>query len=137
VSREREMDQALDSNGPGSRRFRHLIERERRDMGWLVHVVACMYDEISGGRISKPTTYPHEVIREYEDRLNEACEEAMAEERVRISEAVEGLAEKLGRRYQAVGQDWAIPVDRLPVAAIIAIINDKEVSDENASGSGS
>jgi hypothetical protein len=132
MSREREMDQALRSDEPGSRRFRDLIARERSDMGWLVHVVACMYDEISGGRISKPTTYPHEVIRKYEDRLNEACDEAVGEERLRATEAVQSLAEKLGRRYQSAGQDWPTPPKYVPVDAVIAIINDKEVTSASS-----
>lgn len=66
---------------PGSRRFRELLHRERQDMGWLIHVVAAMYDEISGGRISKPMTYPSEVIAAYQQRLMEAEEEAAAEAR--------------------------------------------------------
>lgn len=74
---------------PGERRYRDLLARERQDMAWLVHVVAVMYDDISGGRISKPMTMPGEVLREYERRTDEAIDEAVAEERERI---IVGLA---------------------------------------------
>lgn len=123
MSREREMDQALRSDEPGSRRFRDLIARERSDMGWLVHVVACMYDEISGGRISKPTTYPHEVISQFEERLNEACDEAVAEERERITEAVQGLLIKPnGYWVEAMSEV-------ISQAAVVAIVNNQEVTN--------
>lgn len=64
--------------GPGARRYRELVRRERQDMAWLVHCVAAMYDEISGGRISKPMTYPSEVVGQFSERLNEAADEAVA-----------------------------------------------------------
>jgi hypothetical protein len=132
MSREREMDQALRSDEPGSRRFRDLIARERSDMAWLVHVVASMYDEISGGRVSIPMTYPHEVITAFDERMEEGADEAVGEERLRATEAVQSLAEKLGRRYQSAGQDWPTAPKYVPVDAVIAIINDKEVTSADS-----
>ena len=86
----------LDESGPGSRRFRDLLARERQDMAWLVHVVAVMYDEVSGGRISKPMTYPEEVVRTFEERAREWADEAEAEaaaaERARILDDLWALA---------------------------------------------
>jgi len=63
----------------GYRRFKEILDRERSDMAWLVHAVAAMYDEISGGRISIPTTYPGEVVQQFEERLNDARDEAVRE----------------------------------------------------------
>jgi hypothetical protein len=88
---------ALDAiAAPGSRRFRDLLARERHDVEMLARHVAEMYDEISGGLISKPNTRPFEVIRLYHERTDREIEEAVAEARATlladIRERVEGLA---------------------------------------------
>jgi hypothetical protein len=61
-------------------------------MAWLVRCVAVMYDDISGGRVSKPMTFPSEVIEQYEERRDEAIQNAVAEERERIILALSELA---------------------------------------------
>jgi hypothetical protein len=64
---------------PGERRFRDLLARERQDVAMLARNLAVIYDSITFGRVSKPNTKPEVVIALYEERLNEAVAEALAE----------------------------------------------------------
>lgn len=45
----------------------------------LARNLAVIYDSITFGRVSKPNTKPEVVIALYEERLNEAVAEALAE----------------------------------------------------------
>lgn len=108
-------DEFVNDERPGARRFRDILERERRDMAWLVHAVAAMYDEISGGRISKPMTYPDEVVGAFNERIDREVAEAVAAERGRIRAAVEGLD------WTNTGEvRWG---DDITLAAVLAIID--------------
>lgn len=84
-------DEFVNDERPGARRFRDILERERRDMAWLVHAVACLYDEISGGLISKPMTYPDEVIGAFNERIDREVDLAVAAERARIEDRLVAL----------------------------------------------
>jgi hypothetical protein len=123
VSRPTEIDQALESNEPGSRRFRDLITRERHDMGWLVHVVACMYDEISGGMISKPMTYPHEVIGAFDERVQREADRAVDDERERVTIEIKALDIEGLLRIGHTHTD----VETIR-ATILTIVNNQEVT---------
>lgn len=105
---------------PGSRRFRFLVERERADMAWLVHAVASMYDEVSGGRISKPMTYPEHVIDAFNERIQREAKEAVDEERDRIRTEVESLP-GLDWQYEPGGttQPMRNMVDRQAVLELL------------------
>jgi hypothetical protein len=78
-------------------------------MAWLVHVVSVMYDEVSGGLISKPMTYPHHVIQAFEERIERDVNEAVAEERARIIEELQWSAD--WQKYE--GRPLAEAIDRV------------------------
>jgi len=75
----------------GSRRFSELLKRERHDMAWLVHCVAAMYDEISGGRVSIPMTYPSEVVGQFNERVSESWDEGYAEARKELAQQIDDI----------------------------------------------
>lgn len=108
---------------PGERRFKELLRREREDVSMLAQHVAEMYDAITFGRVSKPTTKPFEVIALYEERLNAEIEEAISEERKRIREEVSSLpmwstddfARKRGAPIHAISEsDVLAIIERKP-----------------------
>jgi hypothetical protein len=107
---------------PGSRRFRDLLARERHDVEMLARHLAEMYDEISGGLISKPNTRPFEVIRLYHERMDREIEEAVAEARAElladIRERVEGLPVHYAKADPLSARRATL--DRAAVRAILA-----------------
>lgn len=70
---------ALAASGPGSRRFRDLLRRERDDVAMLWGHVAQLYDYVSGGRITKGNTYPFEVIALYEEQIQRDVDQGVVE----------------------------------------------------------
>jgi|SRR6478736_5589737 len=55
------------------------IKRELHDYKTLLKNVPLVYDEITGGRISKPNTDPVHVIQAVNDRIDEAYDEGYAD----------------------------------------------------------
>lgn len=55
------------------------LEAEESDNAMLATNIAKIYDYASGGRISKPNTYPEEVYAILEERINREREEAYEE----------------------------------------------------------
>lgn len=53
------------------------VKRELYDYLMLMGRVAEVYDNVTGGRISKPETMAHHVIDEANRRLDEACDETV------------------------------------------------------------
>lgn len=50
---------------------REQLKRELSDFSFVLSQASKVYLEVSGGRISKPNTYAHAVISEYEEDLSE------------------------------------------------------------------
>ena len=57
------------------------LEAEESDNRMLAGNLAEIYDEVSGGRISIPNTFPREVIGVFQERLNDYYEQGYADGR--------------------------------------------------------
>src|SRR4051794_17796529 len=55
------------------------LKRELADFSFLIRAIPIVYDEITSGRCSKPTTDPHTVIALEEERMQEAINDALVE----------------------------------------------------------
>lgn len=55
------------------------LKKELYDYSMLMNFVPKVYMEITGGRISKPNTFPSVVIAEFNDHVNRVVEEAIQE----------------------------------------------------------
>ena len=121
---------------PGSRRFRDLIARERQDMAWLVRTVAVMFDEVSGGRISKPMTLPHHVMEAFAERLTEQYNEGYEEGKRDaieaeaalpvpaldpLREAAQALSDVANEPYTVVDKTWPFRYDAARTALRAAL----------------
>ena len=53
---------------------------ELHDLEFMAGEVPKVYCHVTGGRISKPNTYASEVIGEHDERVQEAVDEALAEQ---------------------------------------------------------
>lgn len=57
----------------------HWLDNELADFAMVIRHCSTVYSEVSGGRISKPTTLPEEVLAVANDLETERVEEAIAE----------------------------------------------------------
>ncbi len=103
---------------PGARRFYDVLQRERSDMAWLVHVVAAMYDEVSGGAVSNPMTYPGEVVTQFEQRATNAYDEGRRDALADMAKAVRGISLPPGPGFAWV--DGHMPF----IEAVLAILDE-------------
>lgn len=58
-----------------------LAQREQQDLEMVMRHCSVVYMHLSGGRISKPNTFPEEVIALGEERDQQEIERALVEER--------------------------------------------------------
>lgn len=69
----------------------HWLDNELADFAMVIRHCSTVYSEVSGGRISKPTTLPEEVLAVANDLETERVEEAIAEALAAEREKIEAL----------------------------------------------
>jgi hypothetical protein len=55
------------------------IQRELSDYRWMMSEVSDVYDDVTGGKASKPNTAAFEIIAIVNERFNEYADEAIEE----------------------------------------------------------
>lgn len=55
------------------------VNNELHDLEFMAEQVPKVYMHVTGGRISKPNTYAHEVISEHDNRREDDIDEAIKE----------------------------------------------------------
>lgn len=80
---------------------RDQIMRELADYSMVMRQVSLAYDEVTGGRISKPHTMAHHVAGEVEERCQEALHELAKEIADRL--LAEGAGEEAAKIALDVG----------------------------------
>lgn len=95
------------SDDPGSDRANLLraLDAETQDTMMLARNLAVIYDDISGGTVSKPNTDAEVVIRLYNERLSKEVNEAVAE-----AEAASGS----DALREALPDGWALTITYHP-----------------------
>lgn len=82
------------------------LDAERHDVGMLARNLAVIYDDISGGRVSKPNTDAEVVIGLFYERLNREVEAAIAEDRLTRSAADPGELDVERLRRALLACSW-------------------------------
>lgn len=78
------------------------VKRELSDIHMLTHNLSCIYDEITGGKVSKPNTDWREVSRIANDYQNEL----FREDAVDFIESLDNLESLSGEDVVELFKDW-------------------------------
>lgn len=101
----------------GNYRPKEVLD-ELHDYRFVLSQVPKVYSHVSGGRISKPNTYAHEVIGEHDQRRNDDIEEALKDEIAYAIDAIDpeemaaflnqtlGVSKKTVKRKAAQIAEW-------------------------------
>lgn len=94
------------------------LRLELADFEMMCDHTSQIYDWASGGRISKPTTLPSEVMAQGDDRINELVEEAVEERTRAARKLLPALMDLLSGSFSALPHSTARILEDLVIDAL-------------------